>query len=113
MFELGDVISAEAMAGGLFGQNLALTTTEGDFVLRGNPHGHVQLTKERRVAQLIDENSSLPAPWPYEVTDDTEIFGWTFAIMPPLDGESGDAIREAVGDRQRVPLQRAPGQALA
>jgi len=111
--ELGDVLEAEAMPGGLFGQNLALTTTEGRFVLRGNPHGHVQLTKERRVARLIDERSSLPAPWPYEVYEDTEIFGWTFAIMPRLDGESGDAIREAVEDRERVALARATGEALA
>jgi hygromycin-B 7''-O-kinase len=73
MFELGEVISAEAMAGGLFGQNLALTTTEGDFVLRGNPHGHVQLTKER----------------------------------------TGEAIRDAAEDRERVALARATGEALA
>jgi len=113
MFELGEVVSAEPMAGGLFGQNLALETTEGSFVLRGNPHGHVQLTKERRVAQLIDENSSLPAPWPYEVSDDTEIFGWTFAIMPRLPGEMGEALREAAEDRERVALARATGEALA
>lgn len=113
MFELGDVLSAEPMSGGLFGQNLALETTEGSFVLRGNPHGHTQLTKERCVADFIDERSSLPAPWPYEITDDTDIFGWTFAIMPRLPGESGEAIREAADDDQRVTLGTATGQALA
>ena len=115
LFELGDVLSAEAMTGGLFGQNLALETTEGPFVLRGNPFGYNQLTKERRVAEFIDEASSLPAPWPYEITDDTEIFGWPFAIMPLLGGESGETIRAAAedDDRERVALARATGEALA
>jgi aminoglycoside phosphotransferase (APT) family kinase protein len=113
MFDLGDVVSAEPMTGGLFGQNLALSTTEGDFVLRGNPHGHVQLTKERHVAQFIDERSSLPAPWPYEVADDTDIFGWTFAIMPLLPGEMGETIRKAADDDERVALATAVGEALA
>jgi hygromycin-B 7''-O-kinase len=113
MFELGDVLSAEAMAGGLFGQNLALETTEGSFVLRGNPHGHAQLTKEQRVAEFIDQESSLPAPWPYEIAEDREIFGWTFAIMPRLPGESGEAIRENADDGERIQLARATGEALA
>jgi len=113
MFDLGDVLLAEPMAGGLFGQNLALATSEGDFVLRGNPHGHVQLTKERHVAHFIHENSSLPAPWPYEVCDDTDIFGWTFAIMPRLPGEMGEVIREVADDAERVALASATGEALA
>jgi hygromycin-B 7''-O-kinase len=113
MFDLGEVLSAEPMTGGLFGQNLALATTEGDFVLRGNPHGHVQLTKECHVAEFIDERSSLPAPWPYEVTDDTEIFGWTFAVMPLLPGEMGEAIRETADDNERIALATATGEALA
>jgi aminoglycoside phosphotransferase (APT) family kinase protein len=113
MLELGEVLAAEPMAGGLFGQNLALTTTEGRFVLRGNPHGHTQLTKERRVAEFIDGGSSLPAPWPYEVCDGTEIFGWTFAVMPLLPGEMGEAIRESADDAERVALATATGEALA
>ena len=113
MFELGEVLSADPMPGGLFGQNLALGTTEGEFVLRGNPHGHVQLVKERRVARFIDERSSLPAPWPYEVTDDTDIFGWTFAIMPLLPGASGEAIREAADEGERLQLAMSMGEALA
>ena len=113
MFELGDVLSAEAMPGGLFGQNLALHTSEGEFVLRGNPHGHVQLVKERRVAEFIDERSPLPAPWPYEVADDTEIFGWTFAVMPLLPGESGEVIRGVAEETERAALATAMGEALA
>ncbi len=113
LFDLGDVTDAYPMAGGLFGQNVALITSEGEFVLRGHPHGHVQLTKERYIAQFIDERSSLPAPWPYEVSDDTEIFGWTFAIMPLLEGTQGEEIRLTSDDRGKIDLAAATGDALA
>ena len=111
MFDLGAVTGAEAPVGGLFGQNVILTTTSGPWVLRGCPHGHVQLTKERVVARFIHERSSLPAPWPYEVSDDTEIFGWTFAVMPCLPGEAGTSLWEHEGDR--IALSSATGEALA
>jgi aminoglycoside phosphotransferase (APT) family kinase protein len=109
-FDLGTVTGAEMPPGGLFGQNVILTTTSGRYVFRGNPHGHVQLTKERVVARFIHERSSLPAPWPYEVSDDTETFGWTFAVMPCLPGEPGTSLWEAEDDR--VALAVATGEAL-
>ncbi|HYZ91987.1 MAG TPA: aminoglycoside phosphotransferase family protein [Actinomycetota bacterium] len=112
-FDLGEVLSAEPPVGGLFGQNLFLTTTKGDYVLRGHPHGHVQLTKERRVADFIDQGSSLPAPWPYVVSDDTETFGWTYAIMPRLEGESGAELWEAANEADRLEICKASGEALA
>jgi aminoglycoside phosphotransferase (APT) family kinase protein len=112
-FGLGEVRDAYAPAGGLFGQNAVLETASGRFVLRGNPHGHVQLTKERRVARLIHERSSLPAPWPYEVCDDATTFGWTYAVMPCLPGDSGTDLWAAAGEDGRVALARATGAALA
>ena len=111
LFDLGAVTDAETPVGGLFGQNVILTTSQGRFVLRGNPFGHVQLTKERVVARFIHEGSSLPAPWPYEVSDDTEIFGWTFAVMPCLPGEPGTVAWD--DEANRVSLCRATGEALA
>src|SRR5438477_11505080 len=102
MFDLGDVIDAYPLAGGLFGQNVALECSSGRFVLRGNPHGHVQLLKERYVARFIDERSPLPAPWPYEVADDTDIFGWTFAIMPLLGGTQGEEVRLTSDEEGRI-----------
>ena len=113
MFDLGDVLDAYALGGGLFGQNLGLETSSGRFVLRGHPHGHVQLLKERFVAQFIDENSSLQAPWPYEVAEDTNIFGWTFAIMPWLPGTMGEELHLTADDRGRLDLADATGEALA
>jgi hygromycin-B 7''-O-kinase len=113
LFDLGDVTEAYPLAGGIFGQNLALVTSHGRFVLRGNPHGHVQLVKERFIAQFIHEHSSLPVAWPYEVSEDTEIFGWTFAIMPLLPGTMGEELLLTSDDDGRLDLADATGEALA
>lgn len=112
-FDLGEVLDAYTPTGGLFGQNLVLSTTEGRFVLRGNPHGHVQLTKERRVAALIDARSSLPAPWPYRVCHDADLFGWTYAVMPCLPGTSGTELWQMTDEDGHTALARATGEALA
>ncbi len=112
-FGLGTITDAEPAVGGLFGQNVIMTTSEGKFVLRGCPHGHVQLTKERVVARFIHETSSLPAPWPYEVSEDTETFGWTYAVMPCLPGEAGMSLWEGCDDRARHAIAIATGEALA
>jgi aminoglycoside phosphotransferase (APT) family kinase protein len=112
-FELGEVLDAYSPTGGLFGQNLILETRGGRFVLRGNPHGHVQLMKERHVAEFIHHSSSLAAPWPYKVCDDASLFGWTYAVMPCLPGTSGTELWQSADEAGRVALSRATGDALA
>lgn len=112
-FGIGEVLDASAPVEGLFGQNIFLETTEGSYVLRGHPHGHVQLTKERCVAAFLDERSSLPVPWPYEICDDTSLFGWTYALMPRLPGTSGGTMWAAASPDERVELAAASGEALA
>ena len=112
-FGLGTITDAESPVGGLFGQNVIMTTSGGRFVLRGCPHGHVQLTKERVVAKFIHDNSSLPAPWPYQVSEDTQIFGWTFAVMPCLPGEAGTSLWDASDDAGQHAIAIATGEALA
>ena len=111
-FGLGHVANAEPAPGGLFGQIVLITTTDGKYAMRGNPHGHAQLTKERRVAQLIHERSSLPAPWPYHVSENTELFGWTYALMPKLPGTTGSQLWNTGHEEQRIALATAFGQAL-
>ncbi len=112
-FGLGRVITAEPAPGGLFGQIVLLSTTAGEYAMRGNPHGHAQLTKERLVARLIHEQSSLTAPWPYQVSENTDLFGWTYAVMPRLPGTAGSELWEIGNPDQRVALARACGAALA
>ncbi len=112
-FGLGRVTAAEAAPGGLFGQIVFLTTTGGEYAMRGNPHGHAQLTKERLVAGLIHERSSLPAPWPYRVSENTELFGWTYAVMSRMPGRTGSQLWETGDDQQRIALATAFGEALS
>lgn len=111
--DLGDVLDAYPGPGGPFGQNVVLLTTRGTFVLRGNPHGHVQLTKERRVAHVIHERSSLAAPWPYLVCEDTDVFGWTFAVLPHLGGEPGGDLWTVATEAGKRALARVTGEALS
>jgi hygromycin-B 7''-O-kinase len=110
--DIGEVLDAHPAIGGLFGQNLFLVTRQGEFVLRGNPHGHQQLTKERVVAEFITKRSSLPAPWPYEICDDASIFGWTFAIMPRLPGECAEQLWHMSDDEGKIDIAAATGEAL-
>lgn len=84
-FDLGVLVGAEPAPGGLFGQNVMLTTTKGDHVLRGHPH-EGQLDRERYVAGIIHARTRVPVPWPYRVEDDPALFGWPYAIMPRLPG---------------------------
>jgi hygromycin-B 7''-O-kinase len=112
-FGLGRVTAAEPADDGLFGQILFLSTTVGEYAIRGNPHGHAQLTKERLVARLIHEQSSLPAPWPYRVSENTDLFGWTYAVMPRLPGTNGSELWKTSDAEQRVALASACGEALA
>jgi len=87
-FDLGTLIDAAPARGGLFGQNVLLSSSRGEFVLRGCPHADWQLPKEQRVARMIHERTSLGAPWPYQIEESREIFGWSFALMPRIAGES-------------------------
>lgn len=112
-FAIGRVTDAEPAPGGLFGQIIYLTTTTGQYAMRGNPHGHVQLIKERRVARLIHDRSSLPAPWPYRLSENTERFGWTYAVMPRLPGTTGTQLWDTGNDQHRLSLAAATGEALA
>ena len=85
-FDLGELFAAEPAPGGLFGQNVFLTSSRGEFVLRGCPHGEDQLPKERFFARLLHERACVPVPWPYRLEPSPEIFGWGFAIVPRLPG---------------------------
>lgn len=63
-FGLGGLRSASPAPGGLFGQNIFLTTTEGEFVLRGAPHWNPageddwQFPKERFFSRLVHDQPS-------------------------------------------------------
>jgi aminoglycoside phosphotransferase (APT) family kinase protein len=112
-FDLGSVERAEPATAGLWGQTILLTTTTGEFVLRGNPTVEHQFRKERAVAAAIHDRTSLAVPWPYLLDDDTDLFGWSYAVMPLLPGSSGAALWDSADDEGRLALAAAHGEALA
>lgn len=92
-FGLGRLIAAEPLTNGLFGQNLMLTTSSGDYVFRGAPHWNRageddwQFPKERFFSRLVhDSPHGPPVPWPYLVEQAREPFGWGFALQPRIPG---------------------------
>jgi len=113
LFDLGEVTKAEPASAGLWGQNVLLSTTTGEFVLRGKPQTPWQFSKEQLVATEISRRSTLPVPCPYHVSNDLEVFGWPFAVMPRLAGTMGARIWEEADAAAKLELAAAHGQALA
>ncbi len=53
---------AVRITGGLFGQNVFVTSTTGAYVLRGKPHDVWQFPAERFFARLLHERARVPVP---------------------------------------------------
>ncbi len=87
-FQLGCLISTEPVGPGNFGQNIFLMSTQGAFVLRGAPLDPVQFPCERWFMQQLHEQTQAPVPWPYVLDRSTDLFGWSYVIMPRLPGLS-------------------------
>src|SRR5437870_5571176 len=88
---IGAFLKAEPTTAGLFGQNVFVTTSNGEFVLRGAPHwvkgpndkawrreDRWQFTKERWFAQQLHERTKAPVPWPMLHDEASDIFGWPY-----------------------------------
>src|SRR5579872_2347774 len=61
-FGLGQFLSAEAIPFGLFGQNVFVTSSTGEYVFRGAAHYDWQFPKEQFVANLLHERTNVPVP---------------------------------------------------
>ena len=85
-FDLGAFVRAEPISAGNFGQNVFLTSTKGEYVLRGAPFYPAQFPKERFFTQQIHEHTRAPVPWPYRLDPSDAIFGWSYVIMPRMPG---------------------------
>jgi hygromycin-B 7''-O-kinase len=112
-FGLGRLIRAEPVPGGLFGQNVFLDTDGGPFVLRGMQHGDWQFAKERWFSKLVHDSGTAPVPWPYEIDESSDVFGWPYAVVARVKGSSGE---QASGGNHKASrdaaFSRAAGTAL-
>ncbi len=106
---------AEPITGGLFGQNLFLTSTSGEYVLRGVPHYPWQFPAERFFARLLHERTTVPVPWPYLLDPTEDIFGWSYVIMPRMPGLqlSDPNVTAGLSRSDRLRIARAMGENLA
>ncbi len=74
-FGLGDYVKAEPVLYGLFGQNVFLTSSTGEYVFRGAPHYPWQFPTELFFTDLLLRRTNTPVPYPYWYEPNDELFG--------------------------------------
>jgi hygromycin-B 7''-O-kinase len=114
-WDLGRLVAAEPISFGAFGQNVFLTSTSGEYVLRGAPHYPWQFPTERFYVDLLHERTDVPVPWPYRYDPTPDIFAWSYVIMPRMPGlQLGDAeVRARLSEDDQRDMARAMGENLA
>lgn len=113
-FQLGRFLKAEKTARGSLGQTIFISSTEGEYVMRGDPNpGQLQL--EKFIINHLHDNTDVPVPAPYHLDLSSEVFGWGYAIMPRLGGahvDTEDQRAHLSSDDERS-IARAFGRNLA
>ncbi len=109
-FGLGTFVDATPVTQGLFGQNVFVRSSEGEFVLRGAPHYPWQFPKERFAVTLLHERTSVPVAYPYLLDSSSDIFGWSYLLMPRLRGTS--PADQHLTDTEQLEIARALGYNL-
>lgn len=114
-FNLGTFLQAEPIPFGSFGQNVFVSSDKGEFVLRGQPHFWWQFPAEQFYTRLLHEQTDVPVPWPYLIDSTTDIFGWSFVLMPRMPGLqlSDEGVKAQLTLIERQGIARALGDALA
>ncbi|MEO8970654.1 MAG: aminoglycoside phosphotransferase family protein [Ktedonobacteraceae bacterium] len=114
-FNLGRFVQAEAIPFGMWGQNVFVSSSEGEYVLRGQPHFEWQFPTEQFYTRFLHERTQVPVPWPYLLDTTTEIFGWSFVLMPRMPGVqiADPQVQKQLQPVERLSIARALGENLA
>ena len=110
-FNLGSFVKASCISEGLYGQNLFLSSSNGEFVLRGCPHNDWQFKAEKFFVEKLHKNTKAPVPYPYNISTNRDIFGWDFVIMPKLEGINLSSSMDEDGLKEEDRFQMAKEQA--
>ncbi|MEW5553248.1 aminoglycoside phosphotransferase family protein [Peribacillus frigoritolerans] len=86
-FNLGKLISSKKTEIGAMGQTMFVSSTKGDFVFKGNPLYTGQLVEEKFFVENLHKRTNVTVPIPYIIDDSEQIFGWSYSLMPRLQGE--------------------------
>ncbi|SMH34445.1 MULTISPECIES: phosphotransferase family protein [Cyanophyceae] len=113
-FNLGDFIKAEPILFGNFRQNLYLTSTKGEYVLRGVPHTPWQFEHEKFFYKLLFEKTKVPVPLPFLIDYSDDIFGWSYVIMPRIKGLnlSDPKVKNKLTENDLEEISKAMGENL-
>ncbi|MBN3523610.1 phosphotransferase family protein [Paenibacillus apiarius] len=85
-FDLGKLVSAEKTAHGVMGQTMFITSSAGEYVLKGNPIFQGQFREEKFFVEHLATRTNAAVPAPYLIDDSDDIFGWSYSLMPRLSG---------------------------
>ncbi|WP_438350093.1 aminoglycoside phosphotransferase family protein [Paenibacillus sp. FA6] len=85
-FNLGKFISSDRTAYGVMQQTMFVSSTKGDFVLKGNPLFDAQFIEEKYFVDQLHQHTKLNVPSPYLIDKSDDIFGWRYSLMPRLPG---------------------------
>jgi aminoglycoside phosphotransferase (APT) family kinase protein len=113
---LGSLIKVEKVPCGVVGQNVFLTSTKGEYVFRGRPFYDEQFDVEKFAVDNLREKTSMSTAYPYIIDNDTDIFGFKYAVMPRLSGiliANGSTIILDLSKDDRLKIARAMAKALA
>lgn len=114
-FQLGTFVKAEPIPFGLFGQNVFVTSSQGEYVLRGQPHFWWQFSTEQFYVRLLHERTQVPVPWPYLIDPEPDIFGWSYVLMPRMPGlqVADPGVQSLLEPEDKREIARALGENLA
>ena len=113
---LGNLIKVEKVTSGIVGQNVFLTSAKGEYVFRGRPFYEEQFDVEKFAVENLRKKTRVPTAYPYMIDNDTDIFGFKYAIMPRMSGiqtmNGGTLILDLSKD-ERLKIARAMAETLA
>ena len=112
---LGRLVKVEKIQYGVVGQNVFLTSTKGEYVFRGRPFYDEQFAVEKFAVEYLREKTNVNTAYPYIIDNNTDIFGFRYAIMPRLFGiqiANGDTSILDLPKGERFKIARAMAEVL-